>query len=223
MKHLVLDLATCPLPQASDFLEPASAPANYKDQAKIDDYIKSANEAALAKAGLDVDLGRIAMIGLWSWDATGPQVLTCKDEAEEAVALRMVAAILKKHNPVLVGYNSLKFDWPYLMRRARYLGVDLKPINIDKFRSPHIDLMERLSYRGALQYRSLGFWVKRMGWTDLTKTLTGAQEALAPQNGQWAELEQSVLHDVVATKRLAEWMGELVDLRSEREQETEVA
>jgi hypothetical protein len=49
--------------------------------------------------------------------------------------------------------------------------------------------------------------VRRLGWTDLLKPLTGAEEAQVPQTGRWDELRASLAHDVDATVRLARWLG----------------
>jgi hypothetical protein len=106
------------------------------------------------------------------------------------------------------------------MRRASYLAVNLK-INVDRYRTPHVDVSERLTHRGLLQAKSLGFYVRRLGWTDLVKPLSGAEEALAAQDGRWAEIETSVRHDLLATQRLASWLGVFPLLQSSRELEPE--
>jgi len=207
--YLVVDIATAPINGAAEFLEEPTAPANYRDPEKIAAYVAEKRADQLQRLALDPDLGRIAAIGYWLADM--PAIKLCKSEDDERQVLKDLSMFL---NPRLhcyshlVGYNSLKFDWPFLMRRARYLGVSLD-INLDRYKTPHVDLAERLTHRGLLQMRSLSFYVKRLGWTDLHKTLSGAEEALAPERGQWVELEESVVHDVTATKRLAEWLGVL--------------
>lgn len=207
--YLVVDIATAPIAGAAEFLEEPAAPANYKDPEKIAAYVAEKKAEQLQRLALDPDLGRIAAVGLWAPGDNEPSVLRCEDENYERQALQSLARHLDARTSrycSLVGYNSLKFDWPFLMRRARYLGVSLE-INLDRYKTPHVDLAERLTHRGLLQMRSLSFYVKRLGWTDLHKTLSGAEEALAPERGQWAELEESVVHDVTATQRLAEWLG----------------
>lgn len=205
--YLVVDIATAPIAGAAEFLEEPAAPANYRDPEKIAAYVAEKKAEQLQRLALDPDLGRIAAIGYWLPDR--PLIKLCKTEEDEREALvdlsRFVDARTRQYS-ALVGYNSLKFDWPFLMRRARYLGVSLE-INLDRYKTPHVDLAERLTHRGLLQMRSLSFYVKRLGWTDLHKTLSGAEEALAPELGQWVELEESVVHDVTATQRLAEWLG----------------
>ena len=213
MNFLVLDLATAPIDGAEGFIEEPSAPANYRDELKIAEYIKAAKDKALAKAALDPDLGRISAIGMMKPEEAdlGPVIWLCKDEAEERQALQLLVATVDASSQRyrgLIGYNSHVFDWPFLIRRAQYLGVSF-PLDIDRYKSAHVDLMDRLTHHGKLTARSLGFYVRRLGWTDLHKTLSGAEEALAPSRGQWDELTESVEHDVIAACRLAQWMGVL--------------
>ncbi len=211
MNYLILDIATCPIEGAEGFLEEPSAPANYKDPEKIAAYIVEKKADALAKAALDPDLGCISAIGLWAMDGSGPQVIRCQDDDDERDALVLLARNLDATRvtySTLIGFNALKFDWPFLIRRAQYLGVHL-PLELDRYKSTHIDLYDRLTMKGLCGAHSLGFYIKRLGWTDLVKPLSGAEEALAPSQGKWEELEASVIHDLTATKRLAEWMGVL--------------
>lgn len=203
MRPIIIDIATCPIDGVDAYIEEPRAPENYKDPVKIAAYILEAKAKACEKAALDPDLGRISMIGFEVFDEL--TTLKCEDDNYERFAIEEIAHMLKDGVGPLVGFNSLKFDWPVLLRRAMYLGVTLK-INLDKYRSPHIDLLDRLTHHGLLTSRGLGFYVKRLGWTDLVKPLSGAEEALAPSQGRWDELAASVRHDVVATRRLAEWM-----------------
>ncbi len=212
MNYLILDIATAPIDGAEGFLEEPSAPANYKDPEKIAAYIEKAKADALAKSALDPDLGRISAIGVWAVaNNDAPTVWRCEEEVDELISLGALAQLLDQTRAsysTLIGFNALKFDWPFLIRRAQYLGVHL-PLELDRYKSTHIDLYDRLTMRGLCGAHSLGFYIKRLGWTDLVKPLSGAEEALAPSQGKWDELEASVIHDLTATKRLAEWMGVL--------------
>ena len=202
MIHLIIDIATCPLPNAAEFLDPPSAPANYKDPEKIAVYVAEAQQAALAKAALDPDLGRISAIGYRVGDkAIGVQL--CQDERAEKDALFHVAEVLT--GVALVGYNSLKFDWPYLMRRAAYLGVPLT-INTDRYKTNHIDVLEHLTHRGLLTSKSLGFYAKRLG-IPTAKPMSGAEEAQVEQTGRWDDLRAAVAWDVQAIHTVATWAG----------------
>lgn len=200
MTPLILDLATTAIDNADQFLDDVKL-GNLVDPEKI-----AAKKAAAAeRAALDIDLARITAVGT---DLDGTQaIVMCRTEAEEVTALTALALVLMIHQPRLLGFNLLRYDAPLLMRRALYLGVEFPEISIDKFRTPHCDLWDRLSFHGAVSAHALTWYTRRFGWTDLVKPLSGAEEAKAAQDGRWAEIEASVRHDLEAVKRLAQRMG----------------
>ncbi len=209
--YLVLDIATAPLEDAGDYLtDPIEAPSNYKDQAKIDAYIANARQAKLDKAALDPDLCRISGVA-WAWVPEVPagdpvvhyRLADTESESDMLLELRDEINL----STVLVGFNSRAFDWRVLMRRALYLGVKFPRINVDRYRSTHIDLFDVLSDKGTGTAHSLQFYVKRFSWDDLSKPLEGAAEAQVFQTGQWDELALSLSHDVLASYRLFEKIG----------------
>lgn len=206
--YLVLDIATAPLDDAGDYLtDPIEAPSNYKDEAKIAAYIANARQAKLDKAALDPDLCRISGVA-FAWGPESPSVdpvvhvRLANDEDESDMLLELTDAI--DPSTVLVGFNSRSFDWRVLMRRALYLGVKFPRINVDRYRSTHVDLFDVLSDKGTGTAHSLQFYVKRFGWTDLSKPLEGAAEAQVFQTGDWDNLALSLSHDVLASYRLFE-------------------
>ena len=201
-RYLVLDLATTVLPDAEQWIadDPIEAPSNWKDEAKIAEYIKQKRQERLDRAALDPDCCRVSCVGAMADGSAG--ISPCLDEATEAMHLDSVAEWLA-NGFHLITFNGFRFDLPILARRALYLGVDLS-LEWDRYRSPHVDLYERLTHHGLSSAHGLSWYVKRFGWTDLHKPLTGAEEARAPQEGRWDELCASVRHDVIATARLAE-------------------
>lgn len=206
MRYLILDLATAPLPDAARYLEgTVRAPGNYKDPEKIAAYIAEAEADRLSAAALDLDLARITALGF----AMGPRVIdvrVCREESDERLLIEDVAALLAL-GPTIITFGGHNFDLPLVMRRARYLGVPFPAINLDRYKSPHVDLCEVLSDRNPNRRRSLQFYAKRLGWDDITKILNGADEAQVPKTGRWDDLEASIRHDVTATYRLAQWCG----------------
>jgi hypothetical protein len=206
--YLVLDVATAPLEDAGDYLtDPIEAPSNYKDQAKIDAYIASARQAKLDKAALDPDLCRISGVA-WAWVPEVPagdpmaHVWLANYESESEMLLELTDEI--DLSTVLVGFNSRAFDWRVLMRRALYLSVKFPRINVDRYRTTHVDLLDVMTNKGQGISHSLQFYVKRFGWTDLTKPLDGVEEARVFQTGDWDNLALSLRHDVLASYRLFE-------------------
>ncbi len=203
-KVIVLDIATAGLSDAAQFLEPVYAPSNYRDQAKIDAYVAEKTAEQAERCGLDPDLCRISGIGFQVVGEDESTVWVHPDEAGEARNLEVMGNIIK--HAILVGYNAKRFDWPILHRRAAYLGVDFPSINLDRFKSPHIDLYERLTNYGQLPSHSLKFYAARHGWLDIDKPLDGAAEAKVYETQDWDGLRKSIAHDVEATMRLAKWM-----------------
>lgn len=206
MRSLYLDVATAPLENAADFIttDDIQAPSNYVKPEAIAGYVQKEVAKRLERAALDPDCCRLTAIGTRLGESS--IVLTCRTEDSERDALETVANILRTYPPSIVSFNGFKFDLPVLMRRAQYLGVLMPELNLDRYRSPHVDLYDRLTYRGAITGHALSWYVKRHGWTDLVKPLSGAEEALVPQTGRWDELELSVRHDLTATERIAKWL-----------------
>ena len=106
----------------------------------------------------------------------------------------------------LVGFNILAFDLPVLLRRSQYLGLTAPYINLDRYRTPHCDLMQKLSFNGALKFHSLTFYGKRfaVGVPDATK---GSDIAALVQAENWAAVEAHCRADVETTAALAERLG----------------
>lgn len=207
MRHIVIDLASAPLPDAERYLEgTVRAPKNYVDEKKIAEYVAEKQAERLAEAALDIDLARITAVG-FALDSRAIDVRVCRQEADERLLISDVAELVA--GSTVITFGGFNFDLPLVMRRAKYLGVKFPALNLDRYRSPHIDLCEILSDRNPQRRRSLQFYAKRMGWTDLTKILSGAEEAQVPTTGRWDDLEASISHDVTATFRLAQWAGVL--------------
>ncbi len=208
MGHLlILDLATCPLEGAEAWLPAVKARGNLKDPAKIAEDVAEKKAAQIELMGLDPDLCRISALGLCELSLAGTGVATvdvAKDEAAEKAMLVHHRSRLQEADTIT--YNGLAFDLPLIERRLLYHGLRPLGWDLSKYRTNHVDLLARLSGGDPGRRRSLSFYVKRLGWTDLTKTLSGAEEAQAPAKGQWLELAESVRHDLVATYRLAQWM-----------------
>jgi DNA polymerase elongation subunit (family B) len=207
MRHwLILDVATAPLPDAETYLEgTVRAPKNYKDEQAIADYIAEKQAERIATAALDIDLARVIGLGVISTAFPKPEAVALRTEDDERSELEGLADDLF-NNPTIITFGGFNFDLPLIQRRARYLGVNFPKLNLDRFRSPHIDLCEELSDRNPQRRRSLEFYAKRLGM-GITKTLSGAEESQVPVTGKWDELADSLKHDITATYRLAQWLG----------------
>lgn len=202
-RRLVFDIETAPLAEASGYLEPVDAPANYKDPAKIEAYIAEKSAQELDRCSLDVDLCRVVAIG-WCLEGDAPTVTT----VAEATETQLIAAFWQiadlRH---LVGFNCLGFDLPVLLRRSLYLGVVRPTIQIDKYRHPAVtDLSDELSFAGKLRLRGLAFYCKRFG-IEVPDTLSGADIAAAVREGRWADVASHCAADITKTARLGEKLG----------------
>lgn len=208
----VIDIETTGLPEAKDFAEPVSAPANYKDPAKIEAYIAEEQVKQVAKAGLDLDLCRIVAVGLQKEGREHVEVYTAADEAEEATLLtNLWADLLKIQHPVLVGFNHVAFDLPVLMRRSLYLDVPYPRLSLDKFRTPHIDIMQHLTWNGLVRARSLKFYAKRFS-IPFDDAVSGADIPALVAAGDWEKVISHVTSDVRLTAALARRVGVLAPL-----------
>jgi uncharacterized protein YprB with RNaseH-like and TPR domain len=202
---LVFDIETAPLAVALEYLEPASAPANYKDPVKIAEYIAAKEAEDLDRCGLDVDLCRIVAIGTQDEQMDAPCVWLAQTEADERDILQRFWHVATDAH--LIGFNCLGFDLPVLFRRSLYLGVRTPHIQIDRFKHPGVsDLMQILSFNGLLKLRGLSFYAKRFG-IEIEDEITGKEVAEAIKAGDWASVETHASVDVQKTAALAAKLG----------------
>jgi predicted PolB exonuclease-like 3'-5' exonuclease len=238
MTPIVVDIETAPLMDAEQYLDPPSAleppdlaaitPAkNLVDPAKILADIEKRQKIALADYAVaqfeqaakwektiadcskDPDLGRIVAVGWMMRDDEKPRVITCRNETDEKFALEQLGRDYFGIQPRFVTFNGLDFDLPFLMRRALYLRVKFPVLNLDRYRSPHIDLMQHLSHNGKLRYRGLQWYLNRFGIPNEDSS-TGAQIGAMVKAGDWAGVSAHCASDVLCTRALAQRLG-LVD------------
>ena len=204
---VIFDLETVAIDGAGQYLEPASAPANYKDAEKIAAYIADANQKALDKAALDLDLCRIVALGFAFSDS--PEKISVWTAGNEEHERELLGAFWGSvGNRPLLGFNCLSFDVPVLMRRSLYLGVDAPPLQLGKYKHPSvIDLMQHLSFDGLVNYRSLSFYCKRFGLDVPDDGYTGADIARLVAEANFAAVDSHCRADVSKTLALARRIG----------------
>ena len=166
---------------------------------------------------MDPDLGRIVAIGWWD-EATGRTLSAiAKTERQERNLLRKWWSVAAR--AILVGFNIVAFDLPYLLRRSDYLGVsvarsfDLHPY---RTRGDVVDLMVALSFGGILQRRSLSFHAERRGLTGPADSITGAGVPAAVLANDWSAVKKHVKRDVVITLKLARDVGVIPTLQRQK-------
>ena len=208
---IVLDVEAVAIDGAGDYLEPVEAPANYKDPAKIEAYKLEKQAELLSRAALDPDLARICALGTEQNGVEQVQIITNEGEEREAIE-----AFWDRVRPYpwtrLVGFNICGYDLPLLMRRSLYLGVKWPAVSIGRYKHPDVDdLMLALSFDGALKFRGLPFYAKRMG-LSVEDTHTGADVAALMAAGDTAAVAAHCLSDLRLTRALAERLGVLKPL-----------
>jgi predicted PolB exonuclease-like 3'-5' exonuclease len=211
MKYRIVDLETIAHPDAGNWLEPVEPDARLVDPVKIKASIESKTADRNEKLGLDPDCCRMVALGYVDVGTGDPVVDLCHDEDQETDVLRRFWASYRQHETTLVTFYGFLFDLPVLMRRSLYLGVPYPPLSIDKYRSKHIDVWQKLSWNGAIKAHGLAFYAKRFGIGTLDK-VDGADVARLWAAGQYEVVRDHCLSDVGLTHALANKL-KLLELR----------
>ena len=202
-ERVIFDLETVACPDARDLLDPVKAPSNYRDPAKIAAYVAEKTDEIVSKAALEVDLCEIVATG-WMVDDE-PAVLTRADY-DEATLIKFAWEVIA--NRAVVGFNTLSYDLPVLIRRSQLLGIRYPSLNLDRYRTPHVDLLQKLTWNGTTTYRSLNFFCRRFKIANEDRTC-GADVAGMVARGDWAGVKQHNYSDLVKTAALARKLGYL--------------
>lgn len=222
---IVFDLETAPLPNASAFIDPpdlsdVSAPANYKDPAKIAEYIETAKAKAIDKhakdcaetAALDWNVGRIVALGLQTESMDAPQVAIAEDERREREILFWLWETMQSRRPV-VGFNIRQFDVPYAIQRSRLLRLVPPRISLARFENHDLcDLFDLLTFSDTqdrkVMRHTLAAFARRFG-VPHDASVSGAQIPALVAAGEWDAVRAHVTADVETTVALAEQVGVL--------------
>lgn len=204
--YTVFDIETVASPNAAVLLDPVKAPSNYKDPVKIAAYVADEFEQRVKKAGLEADLCEVCCIGYQRADDLAPTVVTRREMSEADLLARLWRAI---GDSPTIGYNSLGFDLPVLIRRSQLLDVRYPRITLDRYRTEHIDLSEELSFRGKLPYRSLGFYARLFRVPCTPDLVNGSDIAGLVAAGEWDAVAHHCRCDVEETAALARRLGYL--------------
>jgi len=219
---IIVDLETLAIDGAGDLVEPVSAPSNYKDEAKIAAFVAEKMAAQIDKAALYPYTARIIALG-WCYETDETeQVAVVNCESAEREALREFwARVVDERGSVerLVSFNGRRFDLPLLMVRSQCLGVKHPALNLDRYRSPHLDLLDALTFGGTLDSRTLRWFATRFG-LDTSDAFSGKEIADLYADGNWDAIRSHCASDVRLTRQLGERLGLL---RPSPRQRAEVA
>jgi hypothetical protein len=197
---------------AKNLVDPIKIAADIekKRKAAMDDYhakclaMVQKRLQLLDRCALDPDLCRCVAIGWQFASESTPQVRVCRTTTDEKDALEYFWRDVTDHP--LVSFNGLKFDFPILMRRSLYLGLRHPLLNLDRYRTHHIDLLDKLTHHGTIQGHALRFYLARFGYA-VDDVHTGKDIAALVKAGDWEAVEAHCRADVLGTKWLAERMG----------------
>jgi len=140
MKLLAYDIETAPLPDAEErindlypFDPDKVLLGNLKDPAKIEAKIEEARRnhvpKVMEKAQLDPALSYVCSFGMFDED-DGYRIVTALDHKDEADCLLTFSAMIRStvgQGCRFMGWNSDKFDTPYLLRRSWINSLPVNP------------------------------------------------------------------------------------------------
>lgn len=200
---VVLDLEAVAIPDVEALVHPAR---NLKDPEKI----KASIAERVAEAALYPWTARIVALGRCDETDDVERVTLCNSEAAEARALREFwNGIWDGQNVLrLCTFNGRTYDLPLLMARSVLLGVPCPDLNLDRYRSPHVDLLDKLTWHGAIERRSLRWFAQRFG-LDTSDAFSGREVAQLYEDGNWEAIEAHCASDVRLTRQLGERIGVL--------------
>lgn len=211
---LVFDVECIPL--AASMAEPypeeeRTPPGNYKSEEAIAKWRAADREkwdAERVKAySLSPRTGRVVCIGYGNTDGDSHAQLA-KVEADE-YALLCGFWKLVRQSPVIVGFNSHGFDFPFLLIRSLILGVEPGVRVADYLRrytyTPHFDVRMALTGWDVRQPGTLADWAKAFGVAG--KSGHGSEVYGMVLEGRWDDLSNYCLADVAVTRALAQRVG----------------
>lgn len=122
---IVFDIETGPAPD--DVIEAHmpefEAPANYKDPAKIALVLEEKKAAYKEKAALSPLTGEVLAIGAWIDDSYFAKIRGIDGVESESEILAWFWGLISPQT-ILIGFNSNRFDLPFLAKRSWALGVE---------------------------------------------------------------------------------------------------
>lgn len=179
LRKLFFDIETEPNEAALEFLPAPQAPKNYKDPEKIKAYVAGNREEQVKKAALSIDLGKITAIGM-QMGVEGQIVgRLVTEKYTETDLLETFWRCMRICRGETVGYNTLGFDLPFVMRRSWELGVRVTVFpDMRRYSNyPTTDLMQILAGWDRDKIKSLKFIAARYGLDNPLPDLDGSQYA----------------------------------------------
>jgi hypothetical protein len=122
---IVFDIETAPLPRAdlAECVPTFEAPSNWKDPEKIRAHVAEKEASWHQSAALSAVTGRVLAIGWLDAYHGDLGFFASGDEAADLATFWALVAPSGYLSADLVGFNSNRFDLPFLIRRSWRLGV----------------------------------------------------------------------------------------------------
>lgn len=215
----ILDIETAPdaavLPLLAEELDAITAPATYKDEAKIAAYVAEKRADAIAKLAVDIDTLRIIALG-WATDVDSRVTCAATDLDEMHMLSTFwqhakewkIQAQKAAETHVVCGFYLSTFDIPAIVRRSQILGVTVPRVfNLDRYRGNVLDLADVLTFnRSTARFsRSLEFYASRFGLVSPDEPYSRGSDVPAwAERGDWAAIEDHLSQDLRITRALAE-------------------
>lgn len=192
-------------------------------------YAETEEEIKEAKDNLSLSplTGEIAAIGMLNpenvdgfvyFQAGNNPPLPFKEDSIEFIA-STEQGILKKFWETIKGcdqiitFNGRSFDAPFIILRSAILGIkptkDLMP---NRFSSSHIDLLDQLTFYGAVRKKfSLHMWCRAFGIKSPKEDgITGLEVGDLFKKGKYIDIARYCMRDLFATKALFEYWDKYV-------------
>lgn len=212
MTRIVVDIETLALPletfdstQQEYLLKFASNEAERQDTLlKLNLYPATARILAIGMLNPDSGGGRVFITApsMESWTSENGLVQFIPGNEEES--LRRFWQDLNPYRQIIT-FNGRGFDCPFLLFRSAVLGVrptrNLMGNRYDT--AGHVDLLDQLTFYGALRKFNLDFYCKVFGITSPKEQgITGLDLGGLVEQGRFREIAEYCLGDVQATAEL---------------------
>lgn len=164
----------------------------------------TARVLAIAMLNPDTNMGKVFYQGPTEVRATGADGMVEFVPLEEKGILEEFWKAIVRYDQVIT-FNGRSFDGPFVMLRSALLGI--KPTrNLVPYRYEarhHCDLLDQLTFYGAVRKFSLDFFCKSFGIpSPKEKGITGLDMGDMFRQGRYREIAEYCLDDVRATAEL---------------------
>jgi hypothetical protein len=213
MRYLILDVETLPDPTVLPLLDAVKPAGNLKDPAKIAQDIADKTAARADKMALSPDYCQIAVLGYHVVGGGDPITEACQCGADEINALTQFWRVyggpvneVYGASTALITFNGFRFDLPVLMRRSQLLGVPCPTLELTPWKTPHIDVYDKLTFGGKIDGHSLKFYCRRFG-IPIVDDVDGKDVGKLWAEGNYEAVKQHCLADIGSTHALANRLG----------------